>query len=70
MLVLLGAFPGYAQPTPLAASKTIISQSAYMEVSRGPHSRDMQRVTVWTNIVGKVLSAQMGMWNSLTECRI
>jgi hypothetical protein len=47
---------GHAQPNPLQATNTTVSQSAYQEISRGPHSRVLQRVITMTNAAGNTIT--------------
>ena len=59
MAILLTTFSallcsGHAQSNPLPATSAAVSLGAYQEVSRGPHSRVMQRITALTNATGRV----------------
>jgi hypothetical protein len=55
-LLMLCSWTVHAQQNSLTVSNTVVTQAAYVEVSRGPHSRVMQRTTTWTNAAGNTIT--------------
>src|SRR5579872_5544769 len=56
VLLLFFGLRSSAQQNSPSAPGNPVSQTPYTEVSRGPHSRVMQRTSTWTNAAGKTIT--------------